>query len=346
MHSKKLLLIVSLLVAVSACNTATPAATPTLPPVSSPTLPPATATPTLGTTPTLLPATPTLGTPVACNDSASLVADVTYPDNSQVEAGKPFLKTWRLKNTGTCTWNANYTLVFSSGSQMNSPATIPFQTTSPGGTIDLSVNLVAPTAAGAFTGIYQINDASGQPVLIDKYQYMWVKVVVPGQPIAQSGSLTVVVPVTGATGTPAMSGSCSYSDNPALVSQLYTLINAARADNGLPAFTVNPKLVASATAHSIDMACHSLLSHTGSDGSTIQSRISAAGYTYSYWNEAIYAQPPQYGGDAAAAVDWWLNDPPHRVILLTNKGTDIGAGYAFVASSTLGGYFTIDVGAP
>jgi uncharacterized protein YkwD len=60
----------------------------------------------------------------------------------------------------------------------------------------------------------------------------------------------------------------------------------------------------------------------------------------------IDAQPPQYGGDAAAAVNWWLNDPPHRVILLTDKGTEFGAGYADVTTSTLGGYFTLDVGAP
>jgi uncharacterized protein YkwD len=275
-----------------------------------------------------------------------LVADVTYPDNSQVDPGKSFIKTWRLKNTGTCTWNGNYTLVFSSGFSMDSPAVIPFQTTPPGATIDLSVTLLAPTAPGVFTGSYQMNDAFGQPVLIDNYKYMWVKVVVPSQSVAQTGASMALIPATGATVTPAASGDCTYTDNPGLVGQIYTLINAARASNGLPDLTVNPKLVASATAHSIDMACHSLLSHTGSDGSTIQSRIAAAGYSYTYWNEAIYAQPPQYGGDAAAAVNWWLNDPPHRVILLTDKGTDFGAGYADVTTSTLGGYFTLDVGAP
>jgi uncharacterized protein YkwD len=319
MNPRNFLLALTFLIAASACNTVAPTATPKLLPSSTPTIPTATASPTDLASLTAVPATPTLGTPVAYSDSASLVADVTYPDNSQVDAGKTFIKTWRLKNTGTCAWNANYTLVFSSGSQRNSPTSIPFQTTPPGWTIDLSVTLVGPVSAGTFTGIYQMNDASGEPVLIDNYKYLWVKVVVSGSPVAQAGvSSTALIPVTGATGTPTTSGACTYTDNPGLVSQIYTLINAARASNGLPALTVNPKLVASATAHSIDMACHSLLSHTGSDGSTIQSRITAVGYSYSYWNEAIFAQPPQYGGDAAAAVNWWLNDPPHRLILLTD----------------------------
>jgi uncharacterized protein YkwD len=34
------------------------------------------------------------------------------------------------------------------------------------------------------------------------------------------------------------------------------------------------------------------------------------------------------------------------MILLSPDAKDIGAGYAYVADSTLGGYFTIDVGAP
>jgi uncharacterized protein YkwD len=93
-------------------------------------------------------------------------------------------------------------------------------------------------------------------------------------------------------------------------------------------------------------SAHSLLSHTGSDGSSITDRIKAQGYKYSYWNEAIYAQPPEYGGDAQAAVDWWLNDPTHRVILLSSQATQIGGGYAYVHGSTLGGYYPIDVGAP
>jgi uncharacterized protein YkwD len=198
--------------------------------------------------------------------------------------------------------------------------------------MDLSVNLVAPASGGAYTAKYELHDGSGNPFSIDGGRYVWVMITV---------GTTAALPTASST-----SGSCTYVENATLVSQLFSLINAARASNGLPALSLNAKLSAAAMVHSIGMACHSSLSHTGWDGSTPKARISAQGYAYSYADEAIYAQPPEYGGTAQAAVDWWLNDPPHRAILLSSKATEIGLGYAYVAGSALGGYFTADAAAP
>ncbi len=70
----------------------------------------ATATPTASATP--------------C-DAVGFVKDVTYPDGTQVKAGEVFIKTWRIQNTGSCSWKESYTLVFYTGEQMggNSPTT-------------------------------------------------------------------------------------------------------------------------------------------------------------------------------------------------------------------------------
>jgi uncharacterized protein YkwD len=288
--------------------------------------------------PTTISVTPDLQPQSNCTDSASFVDDVTVPDNANFGQGVAFVKTWRIRNTGTCTWDENYSMVFVNGTQMNSLASIPFQLTAPGATLDVSVNLVAPSTDGAYIGNYELHNPAGQLFLIDNTQYIWVKITV-GTGIAQAS-----VPVTGTD--PVTVGSCTYTENAGLLNELFSLINSARATNGLPALSLNAKLSASAMSHSIDMACHSSLSHTGSDNSSITDRISAQGYSYSYWNEAIYAQPPQYGGNAHSAVEWWLNDASHRVILLSQDATEIGVGYAFVAGSTLGGYFTIDVAAP
>jgi uncharacterized protein YkwD len=289
--------------------------------------------------------TPTQQSQSNCTDSASFVADVTLPDNTNISQGTTFLKTWRIRNAGTCTWNENYSMVFVNGNQMNSIASIPFKVTPPGATLDISVNLVAPSADGAYTGNYELHNDSGQTILIDNTRLIWVKIIVASknaqQPTSASGTAS-------GTQTPVArtSGNCSFFENSLIENQLISLINSARADNGLQALVYNKKLSASAIGHSIDMACHSTLSHTGSNGSYITDRFTAVGYSYTYWNEAIYAQPPEYGGTAQAAVDWWKNDPPHRVILLSPDAKDIGAGYAYVSGSKLGGYFTIDVGSP
>jgi hypothetical protein len=38
----------------------------------------------------------------------AFVTDVTIPDGQVIPPGAKFVKTWRIKNTGTTTWTANY----------------------------------------------------------------------------------------------------------------------------------------------------------------------------------------------------------------------------------------------
>jgi uncharacterized protein YkwD len=291
-----------------------------------------------------------------CTDSASFIADVTIPDNSAISKGIAFLKTWRIRNTGTCTWNETYSMVFVNGDQMNSVESIPFSETAPGELLDLSVALAAPTTDGAYTGNYELRNATGQLFLIDNTRTIWVKINVA------TGAMQNVSNARGSVGdvgnaadpSPAASnpvatgstGACTFTEDFAVENDLVSQVNAARAAYDLPPLARNSKLSTAALSHSIDMACHSSISHNGSDGSTITGRMAAHGYNHSYWNEAIYAQPPEYGGNAQSAVEWWLNDPPHRVIILSPDAKHIGAGYAYVAGSKLGGYFTIDVGSP
>jgi uncharacterized protein YkwD len=87
------------------------------------------------------------------------------------------------------------------------------------------------------------------------------------------------------------------------------------------------------------MACHSLLSDTGSDASTINQRMIAQGYNPVYYAEIIFP-----GGYPQDAFNWWMNDTVHRNTILNTSATDMGAGYAYVSSSTYGGYYTVDFG--
>jgi len=269
-----------------------------------------------------------------CTDSAAFVADVTVPDGSNFKQGESFIKTWRIKNTGTCTWNASYQLVFASGEQMDAPASVPLEKTAQDATLEVSVPLKAPSNDGAFTGNFELRNPAGQSFEIDKGQYLWVKVTV-----GTAAARPTVAPLS-------ENPSCNYSENADFVAQLLTLVNNARGSNGLPALTLNGQLSSAAQAHSRDMACHSQLSHTGSQGSTLASRLAAEGYVFSNASENIYAQPPQFGGNPQSAMDWWLNDQIHRDVILDARVTEIGIGYAFVQGSELGGYFTLDFGAP
>jgi Ig-like domain from next to BRCA1 gene len=128
-----------------------------LPPTSTSTSVP-TATPTVAASPTTT-TTPNEG---SCTNQIEFVSDVTIPDDTELLPAKDFIKTWRLKNIGTCTWTNQYALVFISGDQMNGISPLPLANpVAPNSTVDLSVNLKAPGSTGSYKGNWELQNASG-----------------------------------------------------------------------------------------------------------------------------------------------------------------------------------------
>lgn len=115
--------------------------------------------------PTILPTSlPTVQT--SCIYRATFVADVTIPDNSALKPGLNFVKTWRIRNDGTCAWGTNGhspdKLIFTAGNQLGAPASVPLPAdVQPGSTFDLSVNMVAPAAPGNYASKWLLAGANG-----------------------------------------------------------------------------------------------------------------------------------------------------------------------------------------
>lgn len=96
-------------------------------------------------------------------DQAGWGADVTIPDNTKFAPGATFTKKWRIFNTGSCTWSTSYKVVFENGDAMNGPASFALPTSvAPGQSIDIAVDLKAPTSPGTFQGNWKLQNASGQ----------------------------------------------------------------------------------------------------------------------------------------------------------------------------------------
>lgn len=131
-------------------------------PFNTPTLPPPPATNTAVILPTATVAvatnTPVLSATPIC-DQAQFVKDVTIPDGTLIAPGTSFKKTWRLRNTGTCTWSG-YTLVFDKGEAM-SPVIDPIPTVAPGQEVDVSVTFTAPTTNDTYRSYWRIRNPSG-----------------------------------------------------------------------------------------------------------------------------------------------------------------------------------------
>jgi uncharacterized protein YkwD len=264
-----------------------------------------------------------------CTNAAILLRDVTIPDNTQVKASETFTKTWEFQNTGTCSWT-DYTMQFSSGESMNAPLSVPVIDTTPGGKVQVSVELHAPSADGTYTAAFTLNDAAGNAIPIGVEKSFWVKVVVGNPVMVQS------LPASSIGGNP----NCAYSENARYVSELVSLINQARAEAGLPALSINAQLAQAAQSHSIDMACSNLLSHVGSDGSRWWERVNRTGYFSTHGPsvaEILAIGTPQ------DAMNQWRSDPGHWEFILA-ANTELGVGYAYSPQSDYGGYFTVDLG--
>ena len=359
MKRKLTILCLVFMLAVSACQTPPAPATPTTVATQPPATTESPASPTpIAPTPTATASeapSPTPASSGACTDGASFVADVTIPDYSHFDKREAFTKTWRVKNAGTCTWTADYKAVYSRGDTLGGPPSIPLVETAPGATVDISAAMAAPPTDGKFETFYQLTNASGDAMPIDAGDSLWALITVGkyvsfGPPTPSAPQAPTPTGSSGGSGTAGGPGlatiTCVSQTNPDFLTALVTLINAARTSNNLPALTPNDKLSAAAQNHSQDMACNNFLQHAGWNGSTPDSRIAAAGYAASIARENIYGQPPQYGGNAQAAVDWWMSDPIHRDAILNSQVKDIGVGYASYSRSDLIGYFTVDFAAP
>lgn len=127
------------------------------------------------TAPTVAQVTNAQGTTVALCDSLTFVTDVNVPDGTSMSPGQDFVKTWRVKNTGSCPWGAGYKLVYA-GYQDNMSG--QFQPISgviqPGQEVEISVQFTAPDAANQYVSAWQMSNPAG----VTFPQIIFVKIVV------------------------------------------------------------------------------------------------------------------------------------------------------------------------
>jgi len=308
------------------------------------------------TSATALTVTATVGTlqpanAADCSNSASFVADVTIPDNTNIAGGTTFTKTWRVSNTGTCIWGPDYKLVHYSDETLGAPAFVPLPITEPGQNADISVDLTAPNSNGTHRGNFVINNPAGLIMKIGDDSRLWaiinVTVTTVITPTATatvlsnttSSAVTTTFTVT-VTGTPpttaagssstVTTGNCAYTTDREKLTQVINALNAYRAQKGLPAYTVNALLAQAAQRQANDMACHKIYVHTGTDGSTPQTRVKDTGYIAKSVSENINGNYPPLDGQGV--IDWWINDKGdvrHGQNLVSTTFTEIGVGYSF-----------------
>src|SRR5258706_2724811 len=176
-----------------------------------------------------------------CTDQAAFVADLTVPDNTKFNAHANYIKTWRVKNTGTCSWSSDYSLVFSSGYQMDAPDSSSLVYTAPGKIIDISLDLTAPDKKGTAHSFFELHNPVGKRFPIDTGVYLYVTIYVNPSAAAgatPSGSASTTTSNTSATTV--AGAACTYTREPSKVAAMISALNRFRAPSGVVGFVWQP----------------------------------------------------------------------------------------------------------
>ena len=137
--------------------------------------PAATAT---ATGPVIAQVTNASGTPEALCDSLSYnvaTVDVNVPDNTVLAPGQDFIKTWKVRNSGTCEWGAGYVLAYAGYTdQMSGQFVALTDVVLPGEEVDVSVQFKAPAQAGTYLSAWQMRNPAG----VTFEEIVFVKIIV------------------------------------------------------------------------------------------------------------------------------------------------------------------------
>lgn len=165
---------------------ARPSNTPTTPPTATATeVPTATPTNTLeGGLPSPTATTATSGnTGDTFSNAPCLRASFeteTVPDGTKFYVNELFTKSWRLKNSGSCTWNEAFNVVWVDGELMNANSANAFTTVpiAPGEYVSVEVTMQGPPTPGTYKGYWMLRSNTGEyfGVGINGREWFWVEI--------------------------------------------------------------------------------------------------------------------------------------------------------------------------
>jgi hypothetical protein len=151
----------------------------------------------------------TSGQVASCNKVApGNPIDVTVDDDTPMQPGQKFTKTWRLVNDGTCTWSREYHAVWFFGDKFDDVVSIQLSgNVPPNGIIEVSVDMTAPIKPGTYRSNWKLADADGALFGIGPNGDLpfWVQIVVveTGSPTPTETAITPTPKIT-ATPTPTL----------------------------------------------------------------------------------------------------------------------------------------------
>jgi hypothetical protein len=108
-------------------------------------------------------ATPGATPTPACASGLAFLSDLTIPDGTVVAPQELLDKRWQIENSGTCNWDASYSLRLIAGPDLGAPSEQALFPARSGTQATVRMFFTAPAEPGTYRSAWQAFDPQGEP---------------------------------------------------------------------------------------------------------------------------------------------------------------------------------------
>lgn len=98
-----------------------------------------------------------------CTNDLKFIEDLSIPDGMQLAPSRQIVKEWKVRNSGTCNWNADYTVRLISGDALGVDPVLALVPARYGTEAVISITITTPAEPGRYSATWRAHGPNGEP---------------------------------------------------------------------------------------------------------------------------------------------------------------------------------------
>ncbi len=98
-----------------------------------------------------------------CSNDLDFIEDLSIPDGTQFAPSKEIVKEWKVRNSGTCNWNADYSVRLISGDELGVEPMLALVPARYGTEAVVSITFTTPSEPGRYSATWRAHGPDGEP---------------------------------------------------------------------------------------------------------------------------------------------------------------------------------------
>ena len=98
-----------------------------------------------------------------CTNNLEFIEDLSIPDGTQLAPSREIVKEWKVRNSGTCNWNADYSVRLISGDALGAQPLLALVPARYGTEAVISITFTTPAEPGRYSATWRAHGPDGEP---------------------------------------------------------------------------------------------------------------------------------------------------------------------------------------